>query len=110
MIARIVSTAVLVLLSAGGFAQAIFATIGDGSVFLVFGVLWLGLAVANWFTWRTLREGWACGRDAVRSGPELPLSGWFWPDYFKGMLRVLGAPDSDRSGAASCKRDDQRNR
>jgi hypothetical protein len=79
-------------------------------MFIVFGILWLGLAVANWFAWRTLCEGWSCRRDLVGSGPELPLSGWFWPEYFKGVLRVLGSPDRERPGAASGKLDGDRNR
>jgi hypothetical protein len=58
MISRIISTALLGLLSAGAFlAQITFAVESDSTVFLVFGLVCLLLAVLNWFAWPAIRAG-----------------------------------------------------
>jgi hypothetical protein len=102
MISRIISTAVLVLLSGSAFfAQATFALRSDGGMFLVLGVLCLGLSVLNWFVWEAVREGWNYGRGTPKDGPGLPVAVAFGPVFINGLLRTLGAPEPDKSEAAA---------
>ena len=97
MFSRIISTAVLLLLSCGAFlAQACLATASDGRAFVVLGFFWLGLAVVNWFIWQALRDGWIYGRSGPADDRDLPLTGWFWPQYFKSAFHILDPPEPDR--------------
>ena len=102
MISRIVSTAVLALLSASAFlAQTTFAQESDSTVFPAFGVVCLLLAGLNWFAWAAIREGWDYGRRPGEGGPVLPVSASFWPVYIAGFLNALSAAGRhpSRSGA-----------
>jgi hypothetical protein len=103
MMARIVSTALLVLLSGGAFlSQATFAEESDGGLFLFFGILSLLLAVLNWFAWPRMRDGWDYGQDAGRAGPSLPVAASFWPVYIDGLLNAVSrAGPPPKSGEPS---------
>jgi hypothetical protein len=108
VLSRIVSTAVLVLLAGSAFyAQATFATSTDGGLFLVVGIVCLGLSIVNWFVWDAVREGWSYGRGSPKDGPGLPVAAWLWPAYIKGLSRALGAPDADRPERGDPKRADR---
>ncbi|MBV8120670.1 MAG: hypothetical protein JO081_12130 [Alphaproteobacteria bacterium] len=92
MISRIVSTGVLVLLSAGAFlSQATFAENSDSTVFLLFGAVVGLFAVLNWFAWSAIREGWDYGQRPSQPGPGLPVSASFWPVYIDGLLNAFSA-------------------
>lgn len=97
MISRILSTTVLVLLSAGAFlSQIIFAERSDRFLFLSFGVLSLLLAVLNWFAWGTIREGWDYGRKPGKAGAALPVSASLWPVYIAGVMNLFSGTGSQR--------------
>jgi hypothetical protein len=78
-------------------AQITFAQNTDSTVFVVFGVVCVLLAVLNWFAWPTIRAGWEAERPSGKTGPGLPVSALFFPVlYVGGLLNALSAAGRHR--------------
>jgi hypothetical protein len=85
MVARILVTAVTLLLAAGAFFGA--API-PASPLNPFGILFLTIAGVIWFAWDVIREGFSYGAGSGRDGPQLPLLARFGPVLIKGITTV----------------------
>jgi hypothetical protein len=100
MISRILSTLFPAVLSVGAlFSELTWARASDGHVFVVFGVLAAALAVANWFLWETIREGWNSGGMSDEKGARLPSLAWSWPLYINSIYNLWRTNDRRRPGS-----------
>jgi hypothetical protein len=94
MISRILSTLFLAVLSVGAFTSELtWARESDDHVFIAFGIVAAALAVANWFTWETIREGWNSGRMSDKAGAKLPSLAWSGPLYINSILNLWRTDD-----------------
>jgi hypothetical protein len=80
MVARVLITAVLLILAAGAFFGA--APIPAGPL-NPFGILFLTITGVIWLAWEVLRGGFAYGAGSGRDGARVPLLARFGEDQKK---------------------------
>ena len=85
MFARLLVTAVTLLLAAGAFFGA--API-PASPLNPFGILFLAIAGVIWFAWEVIREGFVYGAGSGPDGTQLPLVARFGPVFIKGITNA----------------------
>jgi hypothetical protein len=85
MIARLLATAVALLLAAGAFFGAAPT---PASPLNPFGILFLTIAGIIWFAWDVIREGFAYGAGSGRDGAQVPLLARFGPVFIKGITNT----------------------